>query len=560
MRKQFILLFLVTISIASNGQTLEDFEKDFTSALDTGYSEAQLNKLFISDEIFLTPHSDVTQLELGLKGESMGQYPLREFRNSELYKNNIDKLLASQNPNQRILSYLVIASSGDISYENKLLNKLKIEKNEGGIRWCGMALMYLNTSHTTPLFDFLVEHEDFGDAHMLPLYIKLNKDSLQNTAYHRINSANITAKILAAQILSVTPKNDTTGELLKKAVKDWNIDIKGYAIYSLYKLQIGNLLPILKPLLDSVQTHKIALQALANSPKPNDRNYLVGLVNKKDTVPNELLDCFYKSSRIDNIKYWLDILCDKRIPKKYYFFAFEQPLLSSDTILPFLQDAILKIKNPNSLTELSRALKGRTDERSTTILMGLLANDSEDVRFWAAKSLIGNHTEKLKQKLPDLLNDIEKRVPQLTDLAINNNLNNLHAFYVNMLNTTSFDDWKSASISYLATFPIESDRNIFRAVLSDTSSNTSNGKENYPDFMDLRNAALGLGRLKDESSSELIIQVCERESKSSDFNAQQYLIALGMIKGDAAKKELEKFQNCKDQGVRELVSTTLKNW
>ncbi|MFM7859431.1 MAG: hypothetical protein ACKO96_47780, partial [Flammeovirgaceae bacterium] len=295
MTRNILTLILFICSLTTFGQSIEDFKKDFEKALAKNFSEKELNNMFRTHSTFLTPHSDVTQLSANLKGQQISLYPLAGFKNEKLYKDNIEKLLNSKNSNQRILAYLVIAGSGDTSFENALLKKIKEEKDKGCLVWSGMALLYLNTNRTTPLFDFLVENETFGDAHMLPLFIKLNKDSLQQTAYMRINSDKPMAKILAAQILSSTQLNSKTEELLKKAVKEWDINIKGYAIYSVAQLQIGNLLETFKPLLDSSQTRRISLEALANSPSENDRQYLYDLGNEQDTVAEELLDCFYKS-------------------------------------------------------------------------------------------------------------------------------------------------------------------------------------------------------------------------------------------------------------------------
>ena len=323
--KYLYLFFAIFLTYSSYGQEkkLDDnFKNDFKKVLDKKFSEEELNKLFDKYSALLTPHSDVTRLTERLQGYSTSTYPLSNFKNQKPYTDNINYLLHSHNPNQRIFAYLIIASSGDTSKENILLEKIKTERAKGNLIWAGMALLYLHCNHTTPIFDFLVKNEDFGDAHMLPMFVKLNIDSLQQTAYNRINSNDVKAKILAAQILSVTTLNAKTEELLKLAVKNWNINIKGYAIYSIKQLQVGDLLETFKPLLDSSQTRSIALAALANSPTKVDRDYLFELVNKQqDTIPEELLDCFYKSQNSENIKYWLNLLYTKHISKNYVFFC-----------------------------------------------------------------------------------------------------------------------------------------------------------------------------------------------------------------------------------------------
>ena len=202
-----------------------------------------------------------------------------------------------------------------------------------------MALMILKTKYTTALFDFLVEYENFGDSHMIPLYIQLDKKSLQKTAYERINSENVRAKILAAQILSVTGKNKKTEKLLRNAVRNWDYSIKGYAIYSVKELRVGNLKNDFITLLDNPQTRSIAIQALANSPTKEDVDYLKQLVEKEGSVSKELLDGFYKSQNIENIKYWLHLVSTKEIPEKYFFSTSEQQLLFSDEVLEDVQEA-----------------------------------------------------------------------------------------------------------------------------------------------------------------------------------------------------------------------------
>ena len=225
-------LIIFTTKSAFGQNKMEAFKVDFSKALNKNFSEKQLNIMFREYSELLTPHSDATRLYEALQGHEVSVFPLYNFKNEKLYSDNIIKLLNSKNPNQRILAYLCIASSDDTSKEDILLERIKIEKSKGTLIWAGMALLYLKCNHTTELFDFLVKNEDFGDAHMLPMYVQLDKDSLQQTAYNRIDNNDVKSKILAAQILSVTPLNSKTEALLKLAVVSWDMNIKGYAIYS----------------------------------------------------------------------------------------------------------------------------------------------------------------------------------------------------------------------------------------------------------------------------------------------------------------------------------------
>lgn len=549
MKKGLIVLMTFMSFIMTYGQSYDDFKKDFEKALNKNFSETEINKMFDTYSRLLTPESDVTELTANLEGTVISKYPLNKFKSESLYKDNIAKLINSENPYQRILAYLVIGSSGDLAYEKNLLEKIKIEKDKGNLIWAGMALMYLNTKHTTELFDFLVENEDFGDAHMLPLFVKLNKDSLQQTAYLRIKSDSIKAKVLAAQILSETKLNPKTDELLREAVKNWDINIKGYAIYSVKELQMGNLLELLKPLLDSSQTRKIAFEALANSPTKEDRDYL-NSINNKDTVSEEFLDGLFESRSIENIKHWLVLLYTKPIPYNYVFFVFKQPLLTSDKMLPDVQLALEKIENPEIIHSLVRALDGRKDDKSTEILLKLIHHPNSTVRYWSARALKGNDSPKLLTEIPDLIKNPDIREVSFTNLAIDNKINNLQAIYDSIYLNNPNLDWKRSSIEYLSKFPKSRHRDIFRKLLEDKKE----------DFSIRYDAALGLGRLKDESSVDLIIDACERETKRSDLNARNYLLALSLIKGDKAKSEVLKFSKSKEENVRKIANKLLKNW
>jgi hypothetical protein len=525
MRIIYLAFFILLKSLSSYAQDVQDFKVDFNKALDENFSEEELNGIFEKYAEIITPHSDITRLTAGLKGEAIDIYPLNKFKKEKLYTDNINKLINSSNSNQRILAYLVIAASDDISQESNLLSKIVSEKEKGNLIWAGMALLYLKTNHTTALFDFLVENEDFGDAHMLPLYVLLDKDSLQQTAYLRIDNENVKARVLAAQILSQTQLNSKTEVLLKKAVREWDIQIKGYAIYSIKELRIGDLLETFRPFIDDPQLQGIIYEALANSPTMADRAYLLDLVGKQDTVSTKLLNCFLDSKNVENIKYWIKLLYSKAIPKKYYFSFTHQPLIYSDSILGDLQIALEKINDPDILSGLVRSLEHRRDDRSTSILTGFLNNENETVRYWAAFTLKGNHSSLLVGKLPKLIKNVSTRTVAITDLLIENNVDSLQTVFEDIYKTDKTLEWRRSSIEYLANFPKAYDRDIFRKILQD---------ENEDSFIK-RDAASGLGKLKDRTSIDLIVTECRQECAGSDFNAQPFLVALAMIKGPEAK-------------------------
>ena len=550
MIKATITLLLLLVGSTAFGQALDSLEADFANvAQNSRLDEEDLSQFFQKYATLLLPPDDASRFIVRLTGGTPEDYPLADFKHEPVYQNNIGHLIASNNPYRRTLAYLAITATGDHTLEGTLLEKLKTETFEGNLRWIGTALLHLGSDHTTPLFDFLVEHENFGDAHMLPLYFQLNPDSLQQTAYQRIRSENATARVLAAQILSKTTLNARTEYLLKEAVREWDTDRKGYAIYPIKKLQIGNLLPILEPLLDSSLTRNIALEALADSPTENDRQYVIDLIAQQDTVSTALLDCLFRSKRTENIRHWLELLYRKPLPEKYVFFSSDQPLLSSDSLLASAHTALDSIRHPSILGALVKTLTGRTDQESVKRMLALLRHGDEGVRYWTAESLTGNPSPPLRRALPGLLSDSATRTTALVTVAIQDELDTLQPLFESIYHHSPNDDWKLSALEYLSAFPKARHRDLFRTMLREEESITR-----------MRLAALGLGRLHDEESVDLIAAAGEQERINSDLNARAYLTALGMIKGARAKAAVMRYQNSDEPVIRARATSLLDNW
>ena len=542
------MMLITFFSISLFGQSIEDFEKDFINATKTEFTETDLDNMYQSYSTFLEPYYD--EMYLMENNEQVVVYPLSKFKETDSYKNNIEKLFNSKNDNQRLLSYLVIAGAGDKNFEKKLLERLKTEKTEANVIWAGITLMLLKTKQTTALFDFLVEYENFGDSHMIPLYIQLDKESLQKTAYDRITSKNVKAKILAAQILSVTGKNKKTEKLLREAVKNWDYSIKGYAIYSMKELRIGNLKNDFIPLLDNPQTRSIALQALANSPTKEDVDFVNQLLDSEGPVSKELLDGYYESKNIENIKVWLHLVSTREIPENYFFSVNEQPLLFSDELLKDVQKALKTTKHIQIQQYLISVLEGRNDQESMDIIFTYLDSKDSSVRYWTVDALKGKQPVEVLNKLIEMLKDPEQRVVSITDVLIENNIDSLQDIYEKIYQSEKDLHWQRSSLKYLSTFPKQNHKKIFLEILENDKSDT---------FIK-RNAVMGLANLKDESSVDIIIKACEEESAHSDYNARTYLIALSKIKGEKAREYIEKYKNSKEKFIQDFVKKLLVDW
>ena len=538
-------LIIVTLSYSyANSSKLSKFVLDFEYALTLDLDQEDLDYLFGKYPTLLLPQDS-----------NIENYPLTEIKNNAIYKDNIDKLFNSKNPHFRVLGYLVISAAGDKSFESELLKKITTETRPYNVFWSGMALVNLKTEQTTVIFDYIVDNAEVVEDQLIQLYLQLNRDSLQQTAYSRIKSENVIASGFAARILSITELNAKTESLLKEAVADRDIGVKINAIYSIKELRIGNLLQIIEPLLADTLTRQAALLALANSPTKEDLDFLRSLSQMGNVVSKDILFSYLYSSNQENVIQWLEFIQSDRIPENYVFLPTLQPLLKSDDILPELHYAISNVSDAGILSDLVRLLKGRKDSTSVSIMIKLLHDDNSTVRYWSAFALKGNTSNALTDEIPKLLIDSNLRTLALIDLAIDNRIDTLQYLFDSIYADSPDNYWKRGSFEYMSNFPLERHRSIFVRILE--------GKEDGDALMNAlskRDAALGLGRLRDRESVDLIIDHCRRAIRSYDSRPEAYITALGMIKGDKAKEEIEKYKNSDNVELKVLVTRILNEW
>ena len=461
-----LFLLLIFLSFISTGycQTYDDFKKDFTRALSTNFSKASLDSMFdyYSDLFLIDPVRDLFNSKSNNDTKETKKLPLEDFTKETVYKDNIERLVNSDNILKREFGYMVICGTGDKTFESNLLDKLKTEKDFGNLLWAGFALMNMNTTHTTVLFDlFATDYEFFMDNPTYNLFINLNKDSLLQTAYSRIESIRPSAKTLAASILSETELNPRTEKVLKDAVINWDMPIKCAAINSIEDLRIGNLLKIMKPLMDSSQTWKCACQALASSPTKEDSEYIISLASK-GPLSQKYLDCLSSSKNISVLKKWLELIVTDRLGQKYVFLPMDQSLLHSDILLPDVQQAIEKSTNPEVSKALAQLLKGRDDKKSKEILLKLLIHNDPYVRNQAAWALEGIKSTDAESLLPQLIRNDKDRVNGYTDLAITYRIDTLQSLYESFFKNSSNFHVRMDAMRYLSAFPKSSQISFFR--------------------------------------------------------------------------------------------------
>lgn len=533
------------------------FLRDFQVAASAGEATTAASTLLNKYPDLLVPALPVQALLHTLSGRKIPRYPLERLQAEPVYRGTLSKLLLSTNLNQRMLAYMTLASANDRSRTDVLLSAMKRDEAQAGRLWAGLALLYLDDTHVPELFDFMVDNEDFADAHLVPFFLNLDKKALQDVAFAKISSQNPKARVLAVSILGEGDLTPRTERALREAVATWPSSLKGYAISVMKRLRMGGLREALVPLLVDQDLGQISLEALATSPSADDRAYIDGLSSASSSVTTDLLNALLRSNDVAHLRTWLSLLRDRPIPSDYFISFTQESVLLGDRLLPELRCTIRRTRNRNTVSHLCRALTGRRDPASIRLLLELLSDPDETTRYWAAVSLKGNTSKEVSASLPALIRSPLLRSTALVNRAIECNHSCLkdvmRAFW--KMPEPAPRDWRRTSTEYLAAFPETADRDLFRSILQDSQE----------DFFVKRQAVTGLGKLKDASSVDLIVGALREEVGSGpgehfDANALTHLEALGNIKGAPAKAVVESFRASKDDRVRTFAEEVLRHW
>ncbi|HEV7380193.1 MAG TPA: hypothetical protein VGN64_10390 [Dyadobacter sp.] len=550
-----ILLFVNTIlylllSQRGIAQNAKEFQKDFETLAESGFDSAKANHLLDTYFTLLTPFNQINQFAEYIKGEKPIRFPLIEIKEQLVYRQQIEGMLESAMPQVRLLGYLMIASGGDNDKVGLLAGKLKTEPDSNCSLWLGMGLMSLGYKNTSSLFPWVVKRNVEAGGFLYPMFVSLSADSLQKTAYEYIDSNDWNERIYAIQLFINTKKSIRTDTLLRRAITTWPWQLKGYAIVPAQSLQIGELLPLLTPLLDSSSTKRIALEALAGSPTNSDRQFVSKLM-EKDSLDKDVMDALLASRHMDMAKLWLESLQSGKLPSDYYFLLRKDTLLKSDALLPNVQETLRMIKDTRSASHLMPVLQGRQDAASQDILIGSLRHQDGWVRETAATTLLGICSDKLKLALPEIISDKALYTAALFDLLIACEIDSLQDTAEHICRTSSDSFVSQGALNYLASFPEKRHLKLFRKVIKDREGE-------YRPIN--RIAATGLANLKDLSSVPDIIEVSEEERKNSDLNSMVYIRALGKMKTQTSKNYISTFLTGEDAQVRELASKILQSW
>lgn len=284
---KIILLMLATcisfLAFSQDTTVLFNFENDFLKAANSDIKEKELKKI-------IDKYEDLFFIEFD---ESETKYlpPLINFKKTSAYKNNIEKLLFSNQAMGRILAYKTLSSTADTTYNSVLLDRLKSDTFNIETQLVAMCLFYNNSKTTDELFDFVIKNDDFTDQLFFRFYCRLDTSNLKLTSWKNLSvenkysddslNLNMKAKIYSVQILAYLDKSAEADSLIIQSIKTWDKDYKGYAIASLFQRDNLEKFEILKPYLDNETTRNISIKVLEKSKFQSDKDKIEKLKKKK---------------------------------------------------------------------------------------------------------------------------------------------------------------------------------------------------------------------------------------------------------------------------------------
>jgi hypothetical protein len=261
--KLIILLLLLVSAAGSKAETPYILEKEFKNCLKKNYSEKE----------FLRFYNVLDSLE--------AITDFTDFRNYKIYTSNITFLINSNNVYQKGISYRLVSSLKDVEYNGLLQQRLPTEDNKFLKTLNAAAVMRLAPKQTTIAFDYLADHEDFASSPLIPLYLAMDPASIIKTAYLRLNDKRVKAKVFALQTLARFDPSPAVDSIIVKALKDWDVSIKGYAVVALSVHRKGQYKAILAPYYKEPALKEIILQTLEESATSEDISYAEELKRKR---------------------------------------------------------------------------------------------------------------------------------------------------------------------------------------------------------------------------------------------------------------------------------------
>ncbi len=544
-----IISFLyLCLSSAAFGQDTAAFKKDLRHLKNTDYADIDIFINEYTDILF--PHDTTYDNDIPFVRNQL-TFPLEGFAQEPLYQQAVRSLLADTAHKKQRLAGTLIYASRDVSHIQEI--KKRMMRND--YRYFIFAYFHsVLAPHDVESIWAYVNHHRENEEFMFYAHYLIPSLGLTTEVFDKFSTENLyhtdsLRQLLAIEFLKYTPLTPKKEKLIRDAVDSFDLSKKEAAIKLLATFQIADVLELLEPYIANENLTSACYRALSASPTPRDGQFLLDVCLGQDSLQRDTYHYLIASPQPENVHHALDLLLEKPVASSFHLFANPKTLLYGDEFLDKIHQVVLSC-NDQVKQWFIPFLAHRYDAASTQILLDCLAHENSGIRHEAALALKTNPSETLGRRLPDLIKSTDRPTPALTDIAIYQKNDTLHAFYEQMYESNPNNSWETKALEYLATFPQERHKAIFQSALVE---------EKFWD-MKTETSALALGRLQDTASVDLIIKICREARKQSEHHCEAFVEALAKIKGDKALEELKTFEKSMDKKIRHAVREALDNW
>lgn len=403
-------------------------------------------------------------------------YPLIGKLDYEYYNSIINSLLNSNNTYKNILAYQLIGAINDTSKRDFLFKKLTNTDYSMVSNILVNNLVFLKSTNTTILFKHIAHKRGLhGSDAVKELFFETNKDSLIKTAYFYMDSKDENEFQLANQLLTSLPLTETTAFILRSKLSTTSdLGRVNQLLNTIQQLSIGNLKERVIPYLSTSLKYTVC-RALGKSPSASDQQLLLSVLDQYASATDiepEMMQSLASSNQISIIQRWFDLLknYNKYIPFNYY----ENEFLSTETVLPYLQNLLPQIKSDRILNQLIPCLTYRNDHSSIKLLLTFLKN--KKTQHTAANALYFSKSELIRTELLPILIDTPNHCDKLALLATKYPSDSLHSYFKAIAKNYQPKPYERnerhlASLLYLMNHPKSSDEMLFKEIILNPLSN-----------------------------------------------------------------------------------------
>lgn len=377
MKRLLLISFLLATTSYLKAQGIITFKEDFKIALGNKITNNLADSLVNKHYSLLLWFFDDSQ--------DVKAYPLKEMRNEDEYKNNIDKLFADTSQKVKNLACLLAVSTYDTAKINDVKKVLKHSGYKSMI--AAKSLLVLGDKDLDPIVKCIIANNFDETVQYLTIdFLNFEKDILEKFACDSLLSNDIGVQYLSVKAMGQIPYKTKNEQLLKQAVADYDMQMKGWPLAVLAKYKAKDILPLVKPYLENQNLREVCLRALIASEDANDINYVKELIAKKK-FDKDLMNNLLNSNNEFYLQSWLKMVEENAISDDYFIDLKNKRLVGNKKYFEVFSKIIYSSLSEQQLYSLMEFYEGMYDEDTKVFLKRCLEHPTEGVREKAKKFL-----------------------------------------------------------------------------------------------------------------------------------------------------------------------------